>query len=386
MIKTQAWILEAGKDNGHGSSAGKLQQQVYAFSDLTEHEVLVEPIYGSWEGNMNHAIKREPVDICRQREEERVVIGNAGVVRVLKIGKSVKTIKENDLCIVFCNGVSDRLGYPAKIYAYDAVGTVGLLAKQTKLHERQLIPVPHNTRHSLQQWAAFSLRFVTAWANWKLAYGCWQLQSAEDTSLTSFVWGWGGGVTLAELMLAKLSGCEAAMISSQDERLKLIESLGIVPIDRRAFYDLKFDQEKSRSEPEFRKKYLDAESAFLEIVQEQTRGQGVSIFVDFIGLPVFRATVKSLGRPAVITTAGWKDGMNLSTVRAIECMNWHVHVHTHYARYAEALEAVSFAEERAWMPPLDDQVYDWESIPQLAEAYAAGEISTYFPIFQVNSL
>src|ERR1044072_1714271 len=102
--------------------------------DLTEHEVLAEPIYGCWEGNMNHAFRRTPVDICRQRDEEEVVIGNAGGVRVLRTGRAVTSVVEVSLCLVFCNGVGDEFGYPKKIYGYDAPGTVGLLARQTKLH------------------------------------------------------------------------------------------------------------------------------------------------------------------------------------------------------------------------------------------------------------
>ena len=66
---------------------------------------------------MSHALSRSPVDICRQRREEKVVIGNAGVVRVLKAGDGVKSVREGDLCLVFCNGVWDEAGYPEKIYA-----------------------------------------------------------------------------------------------------------------------------------------------------------------------------------------------------------------------------------------------------------------------------
>lgn len=384
MIRTEAWVLYAG-GNGAGAAGAGFRREDYAFPDLTEQEVLAEPLYGCWEGNMSHAFLRSPVDICRQRREEKVVVGNAGVVRVLKAGASVRGLREGDLCLVFCNGVWDELGYPKKIYAYDAPGTTGLLAKRTKLHERQLIRLPRDTRHSLAQWAAFSLRFITAWANWKMAYGCWRLQPAAEEGRAPHVWGWGGGVTLAELMLAKHAGCEAAMISSREERLRMFGELGIKAVDRRQFGGLCFDDERYESDAAYRERYREAEGAFLDLVGAETRGRGVSIFVDYIGSPVFRATLKALARPGVVTTAGWKQGMNLSTVRAIECMNWHVHVHTHYARYEEGREAVRFAEEEGWVPPLGGEVYGWEEVPRLAEAYAAGEVSSYFPIYQVNA-
>jgi NADPH:quinone reductase-like Zn-dependent oxidoreductase len=388
MITTDAWVLHEGPSNGEAKKGGpaELKLETYSFPDLTDQEVLAEPLYGCWEGNMTHAVERSPVDICRQRREDKVVIGNAGVVRVLKTGAAVKGVKEGDVCLVFCNGVWDQRGYPKKIFGYDAPGTVGLLARRTKLHERQLIPIPTATRHSLTQWAAFSLRYITAWANWKLAYGCWRLQASQEDQPAPFVWGWGGGVTLAELMLARFSGCRVAMISSIDERLEMLAKMGITPIDRRQFGRLHFDQDDYRLNAKSRKAYLEAEEIFLEVVRQKTLGLGVSVFIDFIGLPVFRATVKALARPGVITTAGWKEGMNLSTVRAIECMNWHIHVYTHYARYQDGLEAVQFAEENGWLPSIDSEIFSWDSIPRLAEGHASRKLSMYFPVFQVNPL
>ena len=388
MITTDAWVLYEGplKAARNNTEPAELKLEPFTFADINPQEALVEPIYGCWEGNMTHAVERRPIDICQQRRERKVVLGNAGVVRVLKTGASVKSVKEGDLCLVFCNGVWDQRGYPKKIFGYDAPGSVGLLAKRTKLNERQLIPIPSPTRHSLPQWAAFSLRYITAWANWRLAYGCWRLQACEEDGVSPFVWGWGGGVTLAELMLARFSGCRVAMISSRDERLAMIARMGIMPIDRRQFGRLHFNQEEYNANPEARRAYQEAEDLFLETVRKKTLGSGVSVFIDFIGLPVFRATVKALARPGVITTAGWKEGMNLSTVRAIECMNWHIHVYTHYARYQDGVEAVRFAEENTWVPEIEGDIYAWDSIPLLAQQHARRQLSMYFPVFQINTL
>jgi len=96
-------------------------------------------------------LERRPIDICRFREEEKVVIGNAGVVRVLKTGSNVSDLKTGDLCLVFCNGVWDEYGFPERILGYDAPQTMGVLAKRMKLREKQLIKVPEGSRYSLQQ-------------------------------------------------------------------------------------------------------------------------------------------------------------------------------------------------------------------------------------------
>jgi NADPH:quinone reductase-like Zn-dependent oxidoreductase len=380
---TEAWVLY--RSNGSQAEAAELKKEVFTFSDITAEEVLVEPIYGCWEANMTHVLQRWPIDICQQRREDKVVLGNAGVVRVLKIGSAVTAVKEEDLCIVFCNSVWDKHGYTLKVLAYDAPNTMGILAKQAKLPQRCLIPIPAASSHSLEKWAAFSLRYVTAWANWHVAFNCWRVQMPDVDPSAVHVWGWGGGVTFAELTFAKAVGCQTAMIASSDPRLQLIAQTGIHPIDRRQFEDLAFDGQKYRIDPSYRARYLEAEKTFLTLVEAYTEGNGVSIFIDNIGLPVLRPTLKSLARQGVITTCGWKCGMEVSNLRALECINRHIHVHTHYARYQEGLEAIKAAEAIDWLAPLaNDKTYQWNEIPQLAEDYAAGRIDSYFPIFQVN--
>jgi len=388
---TQAWVLYAGtrtngSGNGHSNTWAELKLEDFTFPSISEDEVLVEPVVGCWEGNMGHALCRKPVDICLQRKEEKVVLGNAGVVRVLHCGSRAHDLIEGSYCLVFCNGVWDDHGYPKKIFAYDAPHTVGLLAKRTKLHRKQLIPIPPRTRYSLEQWAAFSLRYITAWANWRIAYGCWKLQAEGNGSANKNVWAWGGGVAFAEVTLANAFGFKTTMISSDPRRLDLIQNSGVQAIDRSKFPNLHFDPEEYQKDTKYRDAYMESEKLFLEEVNRITGNQGVSIFVDFIGLPVYRATLKALARPGVITSAGWKEGMNLPTVRALECMNWHMHVNTHYARHDEGLDAVAFAEGHGWMPHLEGPPFEWENIRQLAAAYEQGTLSSYFPIFQVNAV
>lgn len=381
--RTTAWILEAGEP---GAGVGELKQQEIELPALDDEHCLVESLYGCWEGNMSHAIERKPVDPARQRGEPYVVLGNAGVVRILKVGERVKTVKEGDLAILFCNGVWDKWGYPIKIFGYDAPGTIGLLAKRTVLHQYQVIPVPENSRYSLKQWAAFSLRYITAWSNWQQAYGCWRIQMGVEDCPSPYVWGWGGGVTWAELTLAKFSGARVAMISSSARRLRAIRRAGMTAIDRRNFSDLDYDSAKYRSDKEYKARYLASEETFLRTVQENTDGIGVSIFLDYVGSPVTRATIKALSRQGLVATAGWKEGMRIELIRAIECIERHTHVHTHYARYPQGRAAVQFAENTGWMPEdvAEMDVYGFDEIMQLHEDYNSGKSYSYFPIYEVN--
>ena len=79
---------------------GVLEKTLYPLPPMSDHNVLAEPIYGAWEANMTHCLERKPVDVCRIRREEEVVLGNAGVVRILKTGTAVTTCREGDICIL----------------------------------------------------------------------------------------------------------------------------------------------------------------------------------------------------------------------------------------------------------------------------------------------
>lgn len=123
-----------------------------------------------------------------------------------------------------------------------------------------------------------------------------------------FVCAWGGGVSLAEVTLARWMGCQAAMVASTPERLALLQQLGIIPIDRRGLDNIAFEEK------------------LLDLVYTHTAGKGVSIFIDNIGAPVYKLTVKALARQGVIATSGWKHGAILPISRAMECINRHLYV------------------------------------------------------------
>src|SRR6185503_18978816 len=108
MLETQAWVLHRGeRQRGGAPVPAELVEESFPIPDLGPEEVLAEPIYGCWEGNMGHALQRVPVDICRLRREDKVVIGNAGVVRVLETGSAVTRLHPGDHCLVFCNAEPD---------------------------------------------------------------------------------------------------------------------------------------------------------------------------------------------------------------------------------------------------------------------------------------
>jgi NADPH:quinone reductase-like Zn-dependent oxidoreductase len=287
---TDAWVLHSGAA-AHGTLPavrGTLIRESISLPALDEDEVLVEPIYGSWEANIDHALSRQPIDVCRARLEDSVILGSLGLVRVLRSAGAARSVREGDLCIVMPFSKRDRCGYAELIYAYDAPGTMGILAKRTKVRADLLVPIPEGTSHSLPQWAAYA-RYFTAWDNWRVAYQCWLTQMAGRDPANELVFGWGGGVTRAELQLAQRAGFRVAMTASTDKRLSNLTECGITAVDRRRFPDLQQGPDSAHDDPARRRRYHASEAEFIKAIDELSDGLGVSIFVDNIGTPLYKA-------------------------------------------------------------------------------------------------
>jgi NADPH:quinone reductase-like Zn-dependent oxidoreductase len=378
-MKAEAYVL-------YDSSSGKngLVHEDFEIGDPRGDEVVAEPLYGAWEGNMAHSLMRRPIDICRHRGEERVIIGNAGVVRVVQCGPEARAFRPGDVALIFSGCELDVYGYPTKILGYDAPGTMGCLATRIRIREKNLIRVPKETRHTLPQWAAFSVRYITGWSNWRLACGAYRLLVTEAQDPSPHVWGWGGGTALATVDLARRAGCRTVMLSGDDARLATIRTVGVEALDRRMFGDLAFDEAKVATESDLRRKYMRAEAAFLACVREKTGGRGAQVFVDNIGGPLVRATMRALSREGVLATCGWKEGMHVSYLRSVACIGRQQHVNTHYATYAEALDAVAYAEKHGWLPPADLAIHAFSDVPALAAEFAENRTGM-FPIYKVNN-
>src|SRR5262249_2657000 len=125
---TDAWVLHPGSEESALSFG--LCREPFELPRIRPDQVLIEPIYGCWEANMSHAIARKPIDICRERGEDSVVLGNAGVVRVLEAGPAVTLTRPGDLCLLVAIAVCDEWGYPTKVMGYDAPNSMGILARQ----------------------------------------------------------------------------------------------------------------------------------------------------------------------------------------------------------------------------------------------------------------
>jgi NADPH:quinone reductase-like Zn-dependent oxidoreductase len=379
--RCDAWLVLAGNERNEGAT--ELVRGYVPIERPRPGEVLAAPLYGCWEGNMGHALARQPVDVARLRREPQIVIGNAGVVRVLEVGEGVDSLAPGDAAMTFPAGELDEAGYMMKARGFDAAHQRGLLARRVTMRADQLLRIRPDSRFSLAQWAAFSVRYVTAWSNWELALGVYRLQMSERDRPRLHIWGWGGGTTLAELDLARRQGCETVMISGSDENLGLIKRTGVGALDRRAFPGLFWDAARAAADAEYRVAHGKARRAFLAEVAARTQGRGVDVFLDYIGEPVYLLTLRALARQGVIATAGWKSVTDVQHSRAQECILRHQHVYTHFARRSQAVAAMEFAEASGWGPEVAETIYAFDELPLLAERYARNE-THYFTCYTVD--
>jgi NADPH:quinone reductase-like Zn-dependent oxidoreductase len=390
MISTDAWVLHAAEPGALGKSSvptgSELSRENFSFSEPGEDETLVEPLYGSWEANIEHALLRQPIDICSRRGEDTIVLGNLGIVRVLRAGATAVGIKEGSLCMVMPFAKCDNHGYAELVYAYDAPRTIGVMAKRTKVRTDMLLPIPEDTVYSLPQWATYA-RFFTAWDNWQVAFQCWKAQMRNEDPSEYLVFGWGGGVVFAELLLARRAGFRTAMTAARDWRLSSLAEHDIAPVDRRAFPDIEFDAGTASSGKHVPDSYRVSEKKFLQGINDLSGGRGAAIFLDNIGAPLYKATLKAMARQGVLATVGWKHGMHTLNYRASECIKRHIHVHTHVWRFQDSAAIRDYQEKTAWIADIGpNAMYGFDDVNKLASDYSAGRIDSYFPIFQVNEV
>ncbi|MHC4822383.1 MAG: zinc-binding alcohol dehydrogenase family protein [Planctomycetota bacterium] len=377
---SEAWFLYAGDGSGK-DGPGTLVRESFELPDLRPDEVLVEPLFGSWEANIDHAIRRDPLDICFMRGEEKMIPGNGSVVRVLEVGTEVDGLEVGQVGLPSLSFKADSFGYPILCSGYDMPGRHGTMATRLNMKADWIVPIPQDTRHSYAQWAAFSVRYPTAWSNWELAYGTFRLQVEEEEMSVLNVWGWGGGTSFAELDLARRQGHRAVMLSGNPHHQAQIAASGIEVVDRLQFGPLDFCGFKAT--PDRMEAYAKAEAALLEEVGRRTDGKMVQVFVEMIGEPVYRATLKALSRQGVLTTAGWKLGMREQFLRAQECIQRHQHIYTHFARRKQMEAAVEFAESSGWVPKVDERIYEFGEVLELAEDYRKGRTGL-FPCYRVG--
>lgn len=151
----------------------------------------------------------------------------------------------------------------------------GTLAEYISLPAANVFPMPESL--DFVEAAALGVNHLTAW---RMLFTKAQFKPWE----TALIFGIGGGVSLAALQLAKLSGGRAVVASRDDSKLKRAVELGADHAINIATQDV------------------------VKEVMALTGGRGVDVVIENVGQAVWSSALKSLTRGGRIVTCGATTG------------------------------------------------------------------------------
>jgi NADPH:quinone reductase-like Zn-dependent oxidoreductase len=215
-----------------------------------------------------------------------------------EVGSAVNSVKPGD--VVFVNpGVSDgqceycRAGEQSLCLRFGILGEhlPGTLAEFVVVPERNVRRIPAQTPHDVA--AAYPLATLTAW---RMCVSRARV-TADDTVL---IWGIGGGVALASLLVCKSLGARVWVTSHSDEKLSRARALGA---DETLRHGAGIDIGRE--------------------IRSRTGKRGVDVVLDNVGAATWSQSLGALGRRGRLVTSGGTSGPTVETdVRRLFWNQW----------------------------------------------------------------
>jgi len=268
----------------------------------------------------------------------------AGVIA--EVGAAVDSVAVGDHVIVNA-GISDRTceycraGEQSECVQFGVLGEhlPGTFAEEIVVPAFNVRRIPRHI--PMEVAAAFPLATLTAW---RLMVTKAQVR-ASDTVL---IWGIGGGVALAALMIAKARGARVWVTSSSDAKLARARELG--------------------ADEGFNHGTVDVARE----VRTRTNKRGVDVVVDSVGAATWTKSLLSLGRGGRLVTCGGTSGPMLEMdIRRLFWYQWTIYGSTMGNDREFDCIASELAQGRLLLPV--DMVYPLEHGRAAYERMAAGE-------------
>jgi NADPH:quinone reductase-like Zn-dependent oxidoreductase len=268
----------------------------------------------------------------------------AGVIA--EVGTAVDSVAVGDHVIVNA-GISDRTCEYCRAGEQSECVQFGVLGEHLPGTFAEDLVVPcFNVRRiprdvPMETAAAFPLVTLTAW---RLMVTKAQVRPGD----TVLIWGIGGGVSLAAMLIAKARGARVWVTSSSDEKLSRALAMG--------------------ADEGFNHRTVDVARE----VRTRTNKRGVDVVVDSVGEATWQKSLLALGRGGRLVTCGATSGpMVEMDARRLFWYQWKIMGST----MGNDREFDCIAEELAQgrlLPPID-KVYPLEQGRAAYERLAAGE-------------
>ena len=188
--------------------------------------------------------------------------------------------------------------------------------------------------------AAFPLATLTAW---RMVVSRARVAPGNQV----LVWGIGGGVALAALQVAKLSGARVWVTSSSDEKLARARELGADETINHAREDV------------------------AKVVRAKTGKRGVDVVIDNVGEATWTRSLGSLGKRGRLVTCGGTSGPMVETdVRRLFWNQWTIMGST--MGNDEEFDAITAAFRQGQLVPPVDSVHDLRDGRRAFDRLASG--------------
>ncbi len=268
------------------------------------------------------------------------IMGGDGAGTVEAVGDQVTSTRPGDRVMInpglSCYRCDNCLaGEHSLCETYRLLGehVPGTVAELVVVPAVNVAPVPEGM--TWHQAAAFSLATLTAW---RMLMTRAVLKPGE----TVLIWGIGGGVGIAALQIAKLTGARVFVTSSSDAKLAHARTLGADELINHSTQDV------------------------AAVVRQLTAKNGVDVVVDNVGEKTWDKSIRCLGRAGRLVTCGGTSGPMVTTdVRKLFWYQYSILGST-MGNYQEYQEIVRLAH-RGKLWPVVDQVYPMD---KAADAFA----------------
>ena len=275
------------------------------------------------------------------------VLGADGAGVVDEVGPGVTTVAPGDRVMInpgvpcyhceYCLAGEHPLCNSFRLLGEHMHGT---LADYVVVPEHNLAAIPSEDI-SWHEAAAYSLVTITAW---RMLVTRARLRPGE----TILIWGIGGGVSAAGLMIAKLLGARAIVTSSSDEKLDAARQLGA---------DLTINHSTA------------------DVVKE-TRAlvgrKGVEVILENVGEATWERSLRLLGKGGRLVTCGATTGPQAKVdIRRMFWLQWTIMGSTmgSHSEYQEIVRLLGQGHLR----PVIDSVVDLVDAPQAMARLEQGE-------------
>ena len=278
------------------------------------------------------------------------ILGGDGAGIVEQVGAGVRSVKAGDRVLInpgiscyrceYCLAGEHSLCIEYRILGEHLPGT---LAELVTVPEHNVAVIPSvEPEISWPEAAAFSLVTLTAW---RMMTTRARVRPGE----TVLIWGVGGGVSLAALVITKLIGGHAIVTSGSDEKLERARALGA---------DVTLNHHKTDVAKE---------------VRRLTQRRGVDVAVDNVGSATWEQTLRALGRGGRVVTCGGTTGHELVTdVRRLFWYQWDILGST-MGNHAEFREIVRLLGQGKLRPQVDSVVPLEEGAKAFQRLQAGGQ-------------